>query len=172
MNSELFKGIPRKKLIQLIEMYAGSAMTIDGLWFTILEDKIGMDQTVDIDVEVWRRYAAKEVSRVKRIMGIKAGGLDGLAQALRYQVWCIAPGFTCDIQSENEDTLVFTAAGCRVQEARLKNNRGEFPCRPVNQAVFEEYARAFDPRIRLHCRFCPPGRHPDDVWCSWEFRLE
>jgi hypothetical protein len=29
-----------------------------------------------------------------------------------------------------------------------------------------------DPRIETRCICCPPDRHPEDVWCAWEFTVK
>ena len=45
-------SIPTEKLVELCSR---SAYTLDGLWFTLVEEKFGRDTALEIDVEVWRR---------------------------------------------------------------------------------------------------------------------
>lgn len=40
----------------LAELCSKSLYTLDGLWFTLLEKKYGLDVALDIDEEVWRSF--------------------------------------------------------------------------------------------------------------------
>lgn len=165
------EDLPKEKLIEIINMFAGNALTIDGLWFAGVEEKFGLEEAIKIDTEVWRRYGSTEARRIKRAVGISGEDTKTLAKALNFQVWCRALGFEYEIPEVSEKKIIFNITDCRPQRVRIKTGKGEFACKPVGIALFEEFAREINPRFKLKCLVCPPDEHPDDLWCSWEFSL-
>ena len=161
----------KEQLVEMIRMFGDNAITIDGLWFTGVEDKYSLDAAVQIDTQTWEKYGAIEARRIKERLNIKEDGLDGLSRALNFQIWIWAKGFDYKIERDG-NILVFTITDCRVQKVRIKSGRGEFPCKPVGIALFREFAKAFGKNIKTSCLVCPPDKHPEDVWCSWEFTTE
>ena len=160
--------LSKEQLVELVKLLAGNSTTIDGLWFTQVEDKFGIDAAIDIDMQVWRRYAPIEAKRIKERMGIKEGGLDGFSRALKFSAWVSADGFDATIKKD-KDNVVFTVTGCRPQAARIRSGRNEFPCKPVGIEFFKEFVKTFGTDIKVRCLVCPPDEHPDGIWCSWEF---
>ena len=65
-----------------------------------------------------------------------------------------------------------TETRCRVQDARKRKGLDDFPCREVGIEEYSRFASTIDPRVRTRCIHCPPGEHPEDSWCAWEFYLE
>lgn len=163
--------LPRETLISLIEMYSGLSLTLDGLWFTAVEDEFGLEEAVKTDEMVWGRYGEIEARRIIKTLNISGSGLDALAKALNFMMWVHARGMDCEIELEREDAaIVFTVTDCRPQKARIRSGRGEFPCKPVGIAYFSKFAKAIDPKIEVECVVCPPDPHPENVWCRWKFR--
>ncbi|MFH1624111.1 MAG: DUF6125 family protein [Pseudomonadota bacterium] len=163
--------LPKKTLVDLLKTYSKNALTIDGLWFVNTEEKFGLDTAVEIDTKVWEKYGVTEAWRLKKTLNIsEGGGIPALAEALNFQIWI--PGMEYDFPEFTEKSVVFNVTDCTVQRARIRNNRPEFKCKPVGEALFEPFAKTIDPRIEMRCLVCPPDEHPEDVWCSWEFRLE
>ena len=163
--------LSKEELIEMIRMFGDNALTIDGLWFTGVEDKFSLDTAVEIDTLTWEKYGAIEARRIKERMNIKEEGLDGLTRALNFQIWLLAKGFDYKIERDG-DILVITVTDCRPQKVRIKNGRGEFPCKPVGVALFREFAKVFGENIKMSCLVCPPDKHPEDVWCSWAFTTD
>ena len=160
--------LSKKQLIEMVKMFGDNAITLDGLWFTGVEDKFSLDAAVEIDTKTWEKYGATEARRIKERMNIEEESLDGLSRALNFQIWIWARGFDYKIE-RGGNALVFTVTDCRVQKIRKKSGRGEFPCKPVGIALFREFAKVFGENIKMECLVCPPDKHPEDVWCSWAF---
>ena len=163
-------GLPKKTLVDLLKTYSKNSMTVDGLWFVNVEEKFGLDMAIEIDTRVWERYGATEAKRIKKVLDITEEGIPALVKALNFQIW--VPGMEYEFPEVTEKSVVFNVTDCTPQKARIRDKRGEFPCKPVGVALFKKFAETIDPRLKMKCLVCPPDQHPEDVWCSWKFQLE
>ncbi len=155
---------------KLVELCSRSAYTLDGLWFTLVEEKFGLDAALEIDVEVWRRLCLVQARRVQKYFSIdedssirrliKVIELDPILAVFEPR----AVGLT-----DNRAVLRFT--DCPPQKARVRDGRGEFLCKPVGIAFLSSYVEVIDPRIKLTCLRCPPDKHPSQFWCEWQFEI-
>ncbi len=162
--------LSREKLEELILMYSKNWHTVDGLWFRGVEDKFGIDAALELDVRMWSAMSRTEARRIKEILGIGEGG--GVANVLRVvSLMSWSPSADYSLQGDGSATLL-TCTHCPPQEARVRRGIGEFPCRATFETGFQNVADTVDPRVKIHCKFCPPGPHPPGIWCQWEFRLD
>jgi len=164
--------LPKEDLIKMIKMFSRNSLVLDGCWFQAAEDKYGQEAAIDLDTKAWARYASIEARRILKTFNIVEKGTSALAKALNYQIWVHAQNIEWDIPEVTENRVVLNVTDCGIQRARIRSGRGEFPCKGVGIALFEGFVKAFDPEFSLNCLVCPPDEHPDDLWCSWEFRLE
>jgi len=74
------------------------------------------------------------------------------------------------VLSDERAVLCFT--DCPPQKARLRDGRGEFPCKAVGLAYLNSYIEVIDSRIKLTCISCPPDTHPEEYWCQWQFDFQ
>lgn len=167
-------SLPKETLIEIIHTYSQNLLTVDGLWFLGMEQKYGLQAAIDTDTEVWARYGAIEARRIKRILGLTDDDdpIEAMSKALNLQIWAQSKGMEYDILQPSENTVVFNVTDCSVQRARMRDNRPLFPCKPVGVALFDEFAKTMNPKFKMKCLVCPPDDHPDDLWCSWEFKLQ
>ena len=161
--------LSKDTLIDLVNMYSQDILTIDGLYFLEIEKDYGLDKAVEMDTRVWERFAAIEARRIKRILNIQEGGIPGLVQALNFSSWARSFGIEYEFAEVTNNRLVFNITGCGPQRARIKKGLGEFPCKSVGIIYFKVFAAEIDPGLRMNCLLCPPDKHTDDLWCSWEF---
>ena len=54
----------------------------------------------------------------------------------------------------------------------MENGLDEFECKPVRFGFLKSFAKEFNPNIEVICNVCPPDKHPEDLWCEWEFSLK
>lgn len=158
--------IPKEKLVELC---ARSVYTLDGLWFILLEDRYGLDFALNIDIEVWRRFSLIHARRLLKTFPLQGDSplqtitnlleIDPFIQAWKPQIM------------PSDGKVLVRMDDCPTQKARIRDGRGEFPCKPVGLAVFNSYAQAVDPRVRLSCLVCPPDAHPPQYWCEWQFEI-
>ena len=59
--------LPKSALIELIKMYSRNWLTIDGLWFSGVEEKFGLDEALDLDIKVWEISSRIEAKRTINI---------------------------------------------------------------------------------------------------------
>jgi len=156
---------------RLVELCSRSAYTLDGLWFTLVEEKFGLETALEIDVEVWRRLCLAQARRVQKYFAIdEPDTLRRLIKVIELDpLLAVFEPRTVEL-TDGHAVLRFT--DCPPQKARTRDGRGEFPCKPVGLALLNSYIEIIDPSIKLKCRTCPPDAHPSEYWCEWEFTVE
>ena len=163
-------GLSRDDLVNLIEDSAKNWLAHDGLWFQAVERAHGLDAAIKADTEAWRTLTVIEAKRIMERHGIAAGGgIPALVKALSLRLYAFLN--KQEVIEQSESRVVFRMLDCRVQSARKRNGLPDFPCKPVGLVEYEWFAKTVDPRIETRCICCPPGEHPDDIWCSWEFTV-
>jgi len=98
------------------------------------------------------------------------GGIKALVKAFDYRMYAFINNYESKIITPNR--CIFKMKSCHVQDARKRKNLPDFPCKPVGIVEFSQFASTIDPRIETTCLACPPDRHPDNEWCSWEFSIK
>ena len=163
-------SLPKEQLIGMLEDAAKNWLAHDGLWFLAAEAELGMETAIKLDARAWESFTVVEAKRIMKRHDIQpGGGLEALAQALRYRLYAYL-----NVQETiwvDENRLVFQMNDCRVQAARKRKGLPDFPCKPVGLVEYGGFARTIDPRIETRCIACPPDPHPDEYWCAWEFSI-
>ncbi len=167
MSESLYSRIPQE---ELVELCSKSLYTIDGLWFTLVEEKYGLDVALDMDVEVWRRLGVIQARRLLKTFAIKDDSpIPALIKILQTDPILVI--YRPEIVELTDNKVVFRLTRCPPQKARIRDGKGEFPCKPVGIALFTSYAEAVDPEVKLSCLTCPPDAHPSQYWCEWRFEI-
>lgn len=162
--------LSREQLEYLLSDFAKRWLAHDGLWFQEVEKIHGLDEAIRIDAGAWERFTVIEARRIMDFLGIEpGGGLPALKEALQYRLYALLN--RQELTEPDKNTLIFRMVDCRVQSARKRKQLPDFPCRPVGLVEFSGFARTIDPRIQTKCLHCPPGEHPEDSYCAWEFTI-
>ncbi len=165
------KDMTKEQLLLLLKDAARNWLAHDGLWFLEVEKKFGIDTAIEIDRNSWKQFTQIEAKRIMERHGIKPNsGIPGLVQALKFRLYAYIN--VQEVIEVTETRCVFRMLNCRVQEARKRKNLPDFPCKPVGIVEYSYFARTIDPRIKTTCLCCPPDDHPDNYYCSWEFKIE
>ena len=159
--------LSKDTLIDLIKMYSRNWMTLDGLWFSGVEERYGLEAALDLDTRMWKIGSMTEAKRIKKLLRL-GGGLENVLRAINFMSWAASFGYEYNLSA---DRAIWTCRRCLPQEQRIKAGKGEFACRPTFDACFKNVAKIIEPTVKVKCIFCPPGPHPDDAWCQWEFSL-
>ena len=166
-----YDELSREDLIKIIDIHAKSWLAHDGCWFLAVEEKYDLETAIEIDGSSWERFTVAEAKRIMKAFDLPdGGGLDALAEALKYRLYATVN--VQEIERPEPDRLVFTMKECRVQTARRRKNLPDFPCKSVGMIEYGGFASTVDPRIRTRCAYCPPDAEAVDRCCRWEFTLE
>lgn len=162
-------GLPREKLIELIDAAAANWLAGDGIWFQAVEKRQEMFTAKRCNDTCWTKFSPFEAYRIKKLAGLpENGGLDALEKALGYRLYS-----RLNVQSTERDgnSLIFKMVNCRVQDARKRKGMEDYPCKSAGVVEYSTFARTVDPSIVTECIACPPDEHPDDWFCAWKFYL-
>ena len=83
--------LSKDTLIELIKMYSQNWMTLDGLWFSGMEEKYGLDTALEFDVRMWQIGSMIEAKRIKNVLNLEKGGLYIIIKTINFMTW--APSF-------------------------------------------------------------------------------
>jgi len=162
-----YSQIPIEKLVELCSR---SSYTLDGLWFSLVEEKFGLDAALEIDEEVWRKLCLVQARRIQKYFPIDEGSsIRNLIKVIELDpLFAIFKPEAVEL-TDNRAVLRFT--DCPPQKARIRDGRGEFPCKSVGITFLTSYIEVVDPKIKLTCLTCPPDAHPAQFWCEWQFEI-
>jgi len=167
-DREMLLETPKEKLLDLLFYHIHNLWRVDGLYFLGIEERFGTEAATEIDTDCWRLMGRLEARELKDLLKIKNNSVPALMRALRHTSWSLD---NRDKEIEvSEKRGVYRVTKCRTQEARIKKGLGEFPCKSVRFTYLKSFTEEFNPSIEVDCRACPPGKHPPDVWCEWEFK--
>jgi len=162
-------GLPREKIISLIDAISANWLAGDGLWFQAVEARQEMFTAKRCNDTCWIKFSPFEASRIKAMLELPDnGGLDALETALGYRLYSRINTQSTERQG---DSLIFKMVNCRVQDARRRKGLDDYPCKSAGVVEYSSFARSIDPRIRTDCIACPPDKLPGDWFCAWKFSL-
>ncbi|MEW6443301.1 MAG: DUF6125 family protein [bacterium] len=163
------EDLPREELVKRLRLAAELASAMDGLWFVAAEQAHGFDRALELDVQVWERYGAVSVKRIRKYFPIDGKGLAGVKEVLSLDPFMAIVDF--EVLSETPDSITFQAKTCPFLEAMERYGRKVFTCEQAETAYFRGLARAVDPRIRVAPLKLPPRQGPDEICCRWLFSI-
>lgn len=143
---------------------------VDGLYYLGIEEKWGTEAATEVDRKVWEVLGKIEARKLKEFFNIKGNDIPSMMSALQYSGWAL------DLEDKEvvveENRGIIRNVKCRVQNTRIKKGLDEFGCKPVRWEFLKAFAKEFNPDIVVNCNVCPPDKHPDDLWCEWEFKIK
>jgi hypothetical protein len=167
---EWIEKLSRDDLIKLVRVYAKNWLAHDGCWFLAAEERYGLETAIELDTKSWERFAVTEARRIMKEFEIPSnGGLEALKRALELRLYAAIN--RQEIETPNNDTMIFHMVECRVQKTRQEKGLPDFPCKPVGLVEFSNFARTVDERVHTRCITCPPDPIKNS-YCSWEFTIE
>ena len=51
-----YENLSKKALIRLLNEFGRAYIAIDGFWFTLVENKFGLDTAMELDTAIWAKY--------------------------------------------------------------------------------------------------------------------
>ena len=166
-DRKIIEEIPKDKLADFIFMHLRDLWTVDGLYYLGIEEEYDTEAATEIDRKVWEVMGKIEARRIKQLFDITDTDIPSMMKALQYSGWLLDLEYK-EIEIE-ENRAILRNAKCRVQNARIKKGFVEFGCKHVGFGFLKAFVKEFNPDIVVKCNVCPPDKHPDDLWCEWEF---
>lgn len=164
------EDLSREELLRRVLLAADLASAIDGLWFLAAERSEGFEKALQMDVEVWERYASVFLKRVRKYFPLPTGGLEGLRQIMLLDPLWLPVEY--ELIRDRTDRLILEVKGCPFLEAMERMGRSRLTCEPVETAYLTALARSVDPGIRVRPLLLPPRQEPTEVCCRWQFTAE
>ena len=175
-DSKVLETLSREELVELLGIYSKNWLAMDGFWFQSVERKLGMEEAMFHDVEIWKRFTVTEAKRIKAFLKLEEHpGLEGLAKALQLRFYGSINDDVIEFTEDSETgrrSLVYTMVDCRVQTARSRKGLEFHPCKPVGVEEYAGFARTIDERIQCRCVSCYPEITDASCCCRWEFWIE
>jgi hypothetical protein len=156
-------------LAGLLKLYAKLYIAMDGIWYLALKERLGDEEALACDIEVWEKNCRYEVARIKRQLKIRGNDIVVLMKVFQLCPWCLQMKFNIEIRDKN--SALFTTTYCPTLDALEEEGRGREGeiCRVVGPKIMKAYAFALDPDIKVRCLKLPPRKSKDDICCQWEF---
>lgn len=164
----LLSKLSRKRLLDLLDLQIRSIWRVDGLYFLGIEKEFGTQAASKIDEECWRTMGTLEARQLKEIVRAKEWRIPKIIQALGLTSWALDHQEHKEVEVQ-KDRAIFRVMSCRTQLTRIRKGLTEFPCRPIREGYLQSFSRELNPSVSVTCKICPPGPHPENTWCEWEF---
>jgi len=162
--------MPLEKLLDQFFLQIRNIWRVDGLYFLGIEKKFGTEIATEIDAGVWESMAAIEAKSLQRMFKVGENpDVATIIDLLRKSSWALDQPFKTIEIGDKRATLSIDR--CRTQETRLSKGLCEFPCKKVRFGYLRNFAKTLNSKVEVNCLVCPPGEHPANLWCRWEFKL-
>ena len=169
MDFSLFEKMEADDLRSYIRFLLWHYRVVDAFWFIKVAERFDQPTAECLNADVWEKVAGMAAKDLRARFDIRATGLAGFVEALKYFPWCILVGYR---MASTADRVTLTVPSCPTQVARLDRGQAEYNCKEMHQREFASFARVLDDRIRVACDFAPPDPHPEDLFCRWHFTLD
>ena len=165
------EDLSTEEIVKKLQLAAELATALDGLWFLAAEKAMDFGKALDMDVDVWAKYASVSVRRMRKYFNLSENGLEAVKEVIEYDPICWGP-MDFEFGGDPPQQMVFQVNRCRILEGQERMGRKIFTCVPVVTAYFSKLAETLDPKIRFKPLKLPPRQSPDEICCSWLFSLE
>jgi hypothetical protein len=157
-------GLTQDELDELLEK---AFTAIDGHWFMGLEEAVGFEQAMEVDIKVWARFSETIARRLKKMWGIERPTRE---QALRILDIIYALGhLQVETTQEAAGRYLADTPSCPWWENLKRAGREKLvPCHHVDQEMFGAALRAVDPGLRLEWI---ESRPEGSATCRWRIHV-
>ncbi len=150
---------------QVDELRMGALTAMDGLWFMGVEERLGFDTALEIDIQVWKNYGIVLTKRIARMTGIdlKKGSRPDMHQVkFLLDALCVLDGTRASIVLEPDGTLLYRVDACPWWDNFQKAGRRNHPCEMIDEIVFRDWLGAIDGSLSMEilhsrprgCEYC------------------
>ena len=162
----------KKILVKLLKTYSDQMFRVDGLWYVMVQDRLGTEEAYDLDIRVWDKAELLEIRSICDVLKIHG---DDVATVMKYlQTYQIVWQRDYDIDLKNEYHAIVTYHTCSTLVALEKEGKGreKRQCQEIEQNMLRTRAHFFNPDIKVTPIKVPPRTDYTDICCQWEFKLD
>ncbi len=126
--------------------------TLDGLWMVVLEEHLGLEETVKIDLQVWERFFPIIYRRIARYLKIETQTVEDFVKVLGFRWMAEGWDFRIEEVSPKLARVTIKKGGCPYHAALSRANRPDkMPriCNEVCDRLYEIAASSFNPAIKV-----------------------
>ena len=174
----------KETLIKLLISASKAYIGMDGVWTTLMRDKVGDRAAFDYDKEVWfGKGLALDMRRTVEPLNIQGNDIATL-----FKYWQCSPAFSVaytgpapDFEShvhfelKNKNHGIMTVRRCyslEYFERHQDESLQKLACDEIDASAWEWQAHKFNPNIRVRPLKMPPRKTKDDIACQWDITLE
>ncbi len=153
---------------QLAELRRQAFLAVDGVWFLEVEQRLGFDQALAVDIAVWERFGPVMVRRIRKMLGLD-GADAATVEAILHAFWQIE-GSQVRRVSASDEKLVYEVERCAWWEHLKRAGRETVvPCDRVTMATYIPLLTAIDPAWEFAMSHALPRGDP---CCRWVIRRQ
>lgn len=167
VQNEILKKLTPEKQIEFLH---GAYFGVDGVWFLVCEDTYDFDTALNLDSEVWRRFAKILAKRVKKMFNIEGDDTQTVADTITLR-WTIEK-WKFEIIEYTPKRSILRVLSCPWLEALRRSERENFApkiCDPVCEIVYHSWSESINPKIKVQK---PKKMGEKDEYCDFIFTLE
>ena len=151
-------------------------MMLGGMWFSVVEEKVGKEKALEWEREVWLKKGGCEndVRGVMEILNITGNDVATLFKAFQF-----APGeagwidIECELKDNNHGVLTATQCPALVIfELGGDTVRQKHACVDICVPGMQLTGEFINPTMKCRALKLPPRKSSDDIACQWEFTID
>jgi len=172
LASSLFESCSREKLTALLVFYSRLYMLLDGHWYLSVKQRLGDEQAVDIDLQVWDKQERKEVEGLAKLLDFQSRDVVSLMELSA--IMPSSAGSKGYIEIKNRNDCTFSITYCPIVKTLEKEGKGreKTQCEVICRRLMTNMAISFNPGIEVKQIKMPPRQNQDEVYCQWQFKLK
>ncbi|MFC1943960.1 DUF6125 family protein [Chloroflexota bacterium] len=170
-----YEYLSKETLIKLLVEFGRAFIAIDGFWYTLIENRFGLDLANELDSEIWEKIVPPWTTpHTMRLLNISGDNVETL-----FKVMQNLPDATLDLYEYEHDLKnpnhgIFTVYRCPGLSffERKRPERILPVCVELEPRCIRSYAAQINPDIKVDILKLPPRKSEDEIACQWEFTLE
>ena len=167
-QAEKLSQLSKEQLLDFIDMQQKNWWNLQNNYILYINNEYGEEAAVNADAHCFPANAKVQMYRLRKLFGLK-DDLQSLMDAMALStIWANGE---YEIRKIDDQRFTIKVTTCHQQVRRLEDGIGEIPCKPAGIAICEAAATVINPSAKAKCLVCPPDKHPEDVWCEWEFEI-
>jgi len=161
-------GLSKEQLVDYAEMMTKNWWNLQNNWMLQVSRRFGSEVAAEFDALVFGRQAEVQARRLKKLFSL-GDDIQSLVRAVNLST--LLSNVEFEYVNIGDKSCRIRVTSCSMQLARREAGLPELPCKVAGMEANSRFALAINPRIKTTCIVCPPDKHPDDIWCEWEFTI-